>query len=290
MKYLKKLNTVVLFLIICLVFGGGFLNIKAEETDVIATVNGVSISKAEYYDILESQYGSYVLNELIHQQLIAQKVDDLGVEISEEDFAGFYNIILAQLGGPQGLQQFLAQNNATEEQFIEQLHWNVILSELTMKEVDVTDDKLIEWFEENHEIYDKPFTVEVSHILTENETEAQEILGLLEDGEGFAELASTRSIDTASGERGGFIGEIGQGDTIPEFEEAAFSLPVEEYGLVESGFGWHIVLVHTRNEPEKANFDDIKDLVEADYRADKALDAQSYLTKLELEADIEIFK
>lgn len=86
---MKKLNTVALFLIICLVFGGGFLNIKAEETDVIATVNGVSISKAEYYDILESQYGSYVLNELIHQQLIAQKVDDLGVEISEEDFAGF---------------------------------------------------------------------------------------------------------------------------------------------------------------------------------------------------------
>lgn len=290
MKCLKKFNTVIFVLILFLAFVGGSLNIKAQESDAIATINGVVISKAEYYDILEKQYGPYVLNDLIQKQLVTQKVEALGIEIKDEDFADFYEIILAQLGGPQGLQHFLAQNNATEEQFVEQLRWNILLNELSTSEVDVTDEKLLKWFEQNHKIYDKPFTVEVSHILTENESEAEEILALLEDGAGFAELASAKSIDAASAERGGFIGEIGKGDTIPEFEEVAFSLPVDKYGLVQSNFGWHIVLVHSQNEAKEAIFDEIKDLVEADYRADKSLDAQSYLTKLELEADIEIFQ
>ncbi|MDI9412489.1 MAG: peptidylprolyl isomerase [Bacillota bacterium] len=287
---MKKFNTVIFILILCLALVGGSLSILAQEKDVVATINGVEISKAEYYEVLESQYGPYVLDELVKKLLVQQKAAALGIEISDEEFAGFYDMILSQLGGPAGLQAFLAQNNATEEQFIDQLHWNILIGKLSTSEVEVTEDKLVDWFEQNKQYYDKPFTVEVSHILVEDEDDANAIIDQLENGAEFAELAMEKSVDHGSAARGGYIGEIAKGDTVPEFEEAAFSLPIDEYGLAKSNFGWHIVLVHSQSEAIEATFEDVREFVEEDYRSEKALDAQSYLTKLELEADIKLFQ
>jgi len=66
-------------------------------------------------------------------------------------------------------------------------------------------------------------------------------------GEDFATLARSNSQDSLSAAKGGDLGWVNQGDTVPEFEEAMNRLEVgETSGPVKSQFGWHIIQVQER--------------------------------------------
>ncbi|NLJ74187.1 MAG: hypothetical protein GX331_04255 [Firmicutes bacterium] len=285
---MKRLNTAIFALILCLAFSAGTLPMAAQEGDIVARVNGVEITRAQFIDNLERNYGTYALREMIVDELIKQKQAVVGAEINEEDFAEIYALVIAQLGGTQGLQLFLAQNGITEQQLIDQIRWNMTINLLAMNEVEATEDDVTQWFDEHRDYYDRPETVDVSHILVENAEDSLEIIRLLREGADFAELAREKSIDPGTANQGGRLGAITRGVTVPEFEEKAFSLPVGEYGLAESDFGWHIILVTAKTEAEEAVLSEIYQMVENDYKSSQALDAQSYLAKLQAEADIEI--
>ena len=69
----------------------------------------------------------------------------------------------------------------------------------------------------------------------------------LRGGEDFATLALANSQDTLSAARGGDLGWMSQGDTVPEFEEAMNKLaPGEISPPVKSEFGWHLIQVQER--------------------------------------------
>jgi len=69
----------------------------------------------------------------------------------------------------------------------------------------------------------------------------------LRGGEDFATLARSNSQDTLSAARGGDLGWLNKGDTVPEFEEALESLaPGEISRPVKTTFGWHLVQVQER--------------------------------------------
>ena len=69
----------------------------------------------------------------------------------------------------------------------------------------------------------------------------------LRGGEDFATLALANSQDTLSAARGGDLGWMNQGDTVPEFEEAMNNLaPGEISSPVRSEFGWHLIQVQER--------------------------------------------
>ena len=66
----------------------------------------------------------------------------------------------------------------------------------------------------------------------------------------FAELARLQSEDT-SASRGGDLGWLSPGDTVPEFEKAMDALkPAEISGPVRSPFGWHLIQVIERRRQD----------------------------------------
>lgn len=66
----------------------------------------------------------------------------------------------------------------------------------------------------------------------------------------FAELARARSDDT-SASRGGDLGWLSPGDTVPEFEQAMNALkPGEVSAPVRSPFGWHLIQVMERRSQD----------------------------------------
>ena len=66
-------------------------------------------------------------------------------------------------------------------------------------------------------------------------------------GAKFADLAKAESDDVASGADGGNLGAFERGAMIPEFEDAAFSLPIGQVSdPVKSAFGYHLILVDKR--------------------------------------------
>lgn len=285
----KRINAAILTLILALSLAAVMPTLQALADEPIVTVNGVAISKEQYYELLSRKYGAYAIDELIDRELVRQKAEEYGAAVDEEAFAEIMDIIQQQLGGAIGLQQFLQQNRVTYEEFEDQMRWNALLSELAKAEVSVTDEELEAWFVENRGYFDQEEMVEVSHILVDTEEEAQEVLAALAAGEDFEALAQEWSLDPQSAIQGGYIGYITLGVTVPGFEEVAFSLPVGEYGLGESQFGWHIILVHDRVEAEEAVFaDNYENALEA-YLNLNALDPQTYLQKLRQEAQISVF-
>ncbi len=71
----------------------------------------------------------------------------------------------------------------------------------------------------------------------------------IENNENFAELARSHSDDTTSATRGGELGWLNPGDTVPMFENTMNKLAIN--GVSEpfkSQFGWHIVQVMQRQD------------------------------------------
>ena len=87
----------------------------------------------------------------------------------------------------------------------------------------------------------------------------------LRGGEDFATLALANSQDTLSAAKGGDLGWINQGDTVPEFEEAMNSLaPGEISQPVKTEFGWHLIQVQerrTHDSTEEYERTKVRDLI-----------------------------
>ncbi len=83
--------------------------------------------------------------------------------------------------------------------------------------------------------------VKASHILVKKRSLASQILGELQSGADFRELAKKHSI-CSSGKKGGDLGFFTRGKMVKEFEKTAFSLAKGELsGLVKTEFGYHII-------------------------------------------------
>jgi len=75
----------------------------------------------------------------------------------------------------------------------------------------------------------------------------QRILG----GDDFAALARAHSDDTGTALRGGDLGWVAPGDTVPEFEKAMDALAPNDLSQpVKTSFGWHIVQVLERRRQD----------------------------------------
>lgn len=69
----------------------------------------------------------------------------------------------------------------------------------------------------------------------------------IQDGTPFDEVAKRESSDTVSGAKGGDLGEFGKGVMDPNFEKAAYSLPIGTVSEpVLSAFGYHLIRVDSR--------------------------------------------
>ena len=86
-----------------------------------------------------------------------------------------------------------------------------------------------------------------SHILVKSEQEALDLKSQIEGGADFADLARKHS-GCPSGRQGGSLGEFGQGDMVPEFDQVVFSdLPVGQVSdPVKTQFGYHLIRVEQR--------------------------------------------
>jgi peptidyl-prolyl cis-trans isomerase SurA len=90
--------------------------------------------------------------------------------------------------------------------------------------------------------------IKTSEVLSDTDAEAR-LLGIRErvvNGADFGELAKASSADLSAA-KGGDLGWLNPGDTVPEFERAMNALqPGEVSAPVKSPFGWHLIQVVER--------------------------------------------
>jgi len=142
--------------------------------------------------------------------------------------------------------------------------------------VPLSDDELQTLYQQNIQQYQVPNRVHVEHILlfTTGKTDAEveeirkkalDILGQAKKkGANFEELAKKYSEDPGSKAKGGDLGWLMQGQTVPEFEKAAFSLNKGEMsGLIRTQYGFHIIKVLDKETEHTTPFEEVKDSIRA---------------------------
>ena len=98
--------------------------------------------------------------------------------------------------------------------------------------------------------------------LTEEEALAKvnDIKKRLAAGEDFVEMAKKESDDAGSGAAGGALGDFPRGMMVPAFDQAAFSLPVNQVSdPVKTQFGYHIIQIQSR---KSKTFDEARSDIE----------------------------
>jgi peptidyl-prolyl cis-trans isomerase D len=91
---------------------------------------------------------------------------------------------------------------------------------------------------------------------------AQGLAAELQGGADFAQLATARSEDRGSAERGGDLGCFPRGRMVPAFDEAVFALsPGELSDPVRSGFGFHLINVLSRTDEGTEPLDAVRERI-----------------------------
>lgn len=94
-------------------------------------------------------------------------------------------------------------------------------------------------------------------------TQATRLEGLLrKDASGFAEFARIHS-DCPSASQGGNLGQITRGSTVPEFERALARLEPGRAAIVESRYGFHVVVVERRIDADALPFEMVRERIAA---------------------------
>ncbi len=225
--------------------------------------DGISVSPAEIQEEFRSQ------NEKIKLDYVLIKPEELAAKISLDD---------AQL------KAYFDQNKA-KYQIPEKRVVRYALVDLIQirQNSPVTDDDLKSVYQQNIQQFQVPNRVHAEHILlmTVGKTDAEvaEIKakadGILaqakKKGANFEDLAKKYSEDPGSKTKNGDLGWLVQGQTVPEFEKAAFSLNKGETSdLVKTQYGFHIIKVLDRETAHTKTLDEVKDAIRPQLQQQKA--------------------
>ncbi|CAN5912039.1 peptidylprolyl isomerase [soil metagenome] len=276
---------------------------------VLVTVNGETITKAEIYDFLgqysfaperEAEAFEAAVEALINNELLKQFLDEQSVTVTEPEIDQEVKKVEQQLQqSGSSLAATLSELNISLQELRERLaltlHWQKYF------EGQATDEVLREFFRKNEDLFTGTM-VKASHILVKVEPDASEaeheaaqqklaeLKKRIEAGEiRFDEAANKHSEDDGNIESqdGGNLDYFTRrGQYIDEFADAAFELKTGEISdAVRTEYGQHLIQVTDRREGQTVKFEEIRpqvlDLFGFELR-------QDLLTKIREEAEIDI--
>lgn len=164
--------------------------------------------------------------------------------------------------------------------------------------IQVTDDQVRRYYNENIDSFRTPERSHVRHILfkTQGKAESEDAkmkalaeatFKQIKGGAKFEDMAKKYTEDPGSKDRGGDIGFITRGQTVKNFEDTSFSAPVGELvGPIKTEFGYHLIEVIERQKAQLISFDEAKARVAEDVKRQVAADSMGRVAD-QLRRDIE---
>ncbi|KMY46418.1 foldase [Bacillus sp. FJAT-27916] len=272
--------------LIAAIAGGAYAYVKSQT---VASVDGERITKEELYDSLVGVYGSAAVDNLVTKVVIDKEADKRDIKVKNSEINDEVAVYEENYGGEEGLKSALEASGLTLADLKEDIETNIKIEKLMAKDIEITDDEVKAYYEENKDDYDTAESIEVSHILVEDKETAQKVLDKLESGEDFADLAEEYSTDESTAKNGGELGFIKSGEMVEEFEKAAFALKVGEISdIVKTDYGYHIITATDYKEAKESTYEESKeDAKEAALAAKISSEYSSWVEELKTEYDIQ---
>lgn len=235
------------------------------NSEVVGKVNDINITKEDLYNAMVEQMGDQTLESLISEKIVELEAKKEDIKVTDKEIEEELDVLKEQYGGDEALEQVLLSQGLTADVLKDNIKMNIMIKKLIGTDIEVKEEEIKEFYEENKEQFGEKEEVDANHILVETKEEAEEIKAKLDDGEDFEELAKKHSTD-GSKDEGGALGFFGKGEMVPEFEEVAFSMKKGEISdIVKSEFGYHIIRVNEKKEGKEASLEDseeeIKDAI-----------------------------
>jgi peptidyl-prolyl cis-trans isomerase C len=163
----------------------------------------------------------------------------------------------------------------------------------TAKNPPVSEEELMSFYKSHLSEFKPPEEIKARHILVKTEAEANKILEELKKGADFSELAKKYSIDPAA-TKGGKLELMDGRDWLPKgtfeksFEYVLFKIPPGQFGgPVKTQFGWHLVKVDEKREPETPGFVQVRSFIRNRLQEEKNAQIHKQLTE-EIEKKIPV--
>ena len=223
---------------------------------VAATVDGVVITDDDIAGLTTDSGDAYSADAEQYRNLLTNSIVTVSMVTAAEEAFG-----LEDLSSREATDAYLAQATEQDIALIGRVASNPELTEDAVELVTVqlnvresVKEELAGGTEFLQDVWQNNQNLLIQacarHILVESEDEATAVRARLESGEDFSALATEISLDTQS--PGGALPCPSQPDDfLQPFSSVVATAPVGELaGPVETQFGWHIVLVDSRESPQ----------------------------------------
>jgi peptidyl-prolyl cis-trans isomerase D len=245
-----------------------------------------------------------LFEELIRQELLKDKFQKLvtdGISVGQTEIQDEFRYrnqkikLDYALIKPEDLQSKVTVDDAEIKAYYEKnkstyqvpekrvLRFGLIDVNQIRQNVQISDDQLKALYQQNIQDYQVPNRVHAEQIVLmtvgKTDAEVEEVRKKAEDilkqaqkkGANFEELAKKNSEDQTTKEKGGDLGWLTQGQTVPEFEKVAFSLPAGSVSdLVKTQVGFHIIKVLEKETAHTKPFDEVKESIKSPLMLTKA--------------------
>jgi peptidyl-prolyl cis-trans isomerase SurA len=246
-----------------------------------------------------------VLDQVIEETLLRQRIEKLGLQVSDADIEQAINDVQAQNNiSREQLQEALVAQGMTFEEYRDRLRQQLLNFKLVGREiqskVEITNTEMRDYYRAHLDDYRNAPYIRLSRItfrlaagsspaaIAAMRSKAEASLNQLRQGKDFFEVlmqnASTVGVD------GGDMGQITEGSLSDSFNRAISELsPGQTSGIIETAEGFHILRLDERNAGETQNFETVKDQIKNKMLEEKRAAALVEWTKnLRESADIEI--
>jgi peptidyl-prolyl cis-trans isomerase D len=227
-----------------------------------AVTSGVAVMPSEIDKAYKDQ------NTKVKFDYAVIKMEDVekGIQPTDAELQAYY-----------GANKGRYQNSVPEKR---QVRYFLVSDKDIQNKVVVTPSDLDEYYRTHTDQFRSSDRVKVRHILVqtpkpgpdgkidqkgvdEARAKATDILKQIKAGANFADLAKKNSDDPGSKEQGGELGWIVKGQTVPEFEKAAFSQDKDQISdLVQTSFGFHIIQTEDKEVARVKSLAEVKDTLE----------------------------
>lgn len=192
--------------------------------------------------------------------------EERNIEISDKqarDVLDRYIVSQFGDGGRDAFVQKLGEIGTSERAVLTEIKRQLALGRLmddVVGEIEISDEELKAAFVDRKEKLATPELRAVSNIVVKTEEAAKQALARIKAGESFADVAADVSIDEATKDKGGALGEVARSQLEQSVGDAAFSVDKgQTYGPVKGRFGWNIGIVTKIIPGSPAEFDKIKE-------------------------------
>ena len=225
-------------------------NVDIHESDVEAYLKSMNPQMAIQFQGEEGK--KHILDELVRQELLLMDAEDRKLDQEEE-----FKKVFAD----------------TKKSLLKSYNFSK-----TIEGVEVSEDDMKKYYEENKAYFKKPESVHAAHILVDDKEKATGLAKQAREGADFADLAKEHS-SCPSSQNGGDLGTFGRGQMVPEFDQKVFDMKDGEISEpVKTQFGYHIIKRIEGKPEEEKSFDEVRGEIQMELTRQKQ--QERYLDKV----------